>query len=161
MTRMTRTIFLSVCLTVISTAQFVAAQTDSNPLATIKYDRQSKIIGIFWSDKKPDLSCFKSYANLRLVKILYDNDEDAYQLGNLIFTNTKGIREEFMFLLNPLDYSTVVSSNLRVFIGEGNSYRVGAFRCGAGGNSDPQIFSIETIPVKKIVIKQIRNNVNT
>lgn len=146
-------IIFAVCLTVLLAVSFVSAQTDDESLATIKYDRQSRIVGIFWSDKSPDFSCAKSFANLRLVKILYENDDDAYQLGNLIFANSKGIREEFIFSLNQLDYPTVDFSNLRVFIGEGKSYGVGAFRCGAGGNSDPQIYSLVSMPTKKVIIK--------
>lgn len=153
-----RKTLIAVCITMCLTWSKISAQTDDEPLGDVKYDHQSKILGIYWSDKEPDFTCFKSYANLKLVKILYDNDKDAYQLGNLIFANQKGIREEFGFSLNPIrDYSTVDASHLRVFIGEGKSYRVGAFRCGAGGNSDPQIFSIERIPLNKIVKKTKKN----
>lgn len=149
-------ILFLVCLTGLF-ASFVMAQ-ENNELAEIKYDKQNKIAGIYWSEAKPDFSCIKTYEKLRLVKILYEDDADAYQIGNLIFSNSKGIREEFIFSINPTrDYSTLDASNIRVFIGEENWYRVGAFRCGAGGNSDPQIFSLEK-PVEQRIIKKSKKN---
>jgi hypothetical protein len=149
-----RSILLLICLLGMFVF-FVAAQvSDDSEIAEIKYDKQSKIIGIYWSDAKPYWTCSKGYANLKLTKILYSSDEEVDQIESLIFTNSKGIREEFMFALNFSDYSTSDSKNLQSFLGQGNWYRVGAFRCGAGGNSDPKIFSLKKIITQKLKQKR-------
>ena len=150
-------ILLLICLTVLF-ASFVIAQNDNDlELAKIKYDTQSKITGIYWSAAKPDWTCNKSFADLKLIRILYFDDENVDQIDGLILANEKGIREQFIFTLNFANYSTADSKNLQSFLGQGNSYRVGAFRCGAGGNSDPQVFSLEKVTSRKNKTKS-RNN---
>lgn len=150
-------ILLLICLTVLF-ASFVVAQNDEDlEIAKIKYNSRSEVTGIYWSDAKPDWTCNKSYADLKLIKILYFDDENTDQIDGLIFANAKGIREQFIFTLIFSGYSTADSKNLQSFIGQGNSYRVGAFRCGAGGNSDPQIFSLEKIAARKNRTKSKKN----
>ena len=153
-----RSILLSIYLTALF-ASFANAQSDDSEAAKIKYDKQSNIVELYWSAAKPDWTCNKSYANLKLTKILYSNDEETEQIDGLIFANSKGIREQFVFALNFSDYSTADSKNLQSFLGQGTSYRVGAFRCGAGGNSDPQIFSLEKITAQKNKTKASKNKI--
>ncbi|MGI8670969.1 MAG: hypothetical protein ACR2J3_14145 [Aridibacter sp.] len=86
---------------------------------------------------------------MKLTKILYFDDEEVNEVGPLIFTDSRGIRETFGNTLNFSDYSEADKSNLQSFLGQGYSYKVGHFRCGAGGKSDPQVFSLEKLFEKK------------
>ncbi len=145
---LSRSILLLICLTVLF-ASFVVAQDNDLEIAKIKYDKQSYIIGIYWSDTEPDWTCRKIYSKLKLTKIQYFDDEEVDEVGSLIFTDSKGIRETFGITLNFSDYSEADRSNLQSFLGQGYWYKVGHFRCGAGGKSDPQVFSLEKIIEKQ------------
>jgi hypothetical protein len=128
----------------------IFAQVDENDLLqNLKYNRRGELSGIYYSDKTPDWTCRKGYENLRLVRIRYSDDDNAEEIGGLLFSDSKGRREVYVFGLNFTDFSTAHASHLRYFIAQGNWYRVGSFRCGAGGASDPSIFSLELIPSRR------------
>jgi hypothetical protein len=132
------TLFLFCCSV---TAQISGAET----LPRLKFDKNNKLIGIYDTGKNTDWTCHKSVQNLRLVRILYNDEENADIIGNLIFADTKGRREEYVFSLTLSEFSTVDSSHLHLFIAQGNKYKVGAYRCGAGGKSDPFIYSLASV----------------
>lgn len=127
----------------------VPAQSENEPLALLKYDKKSNLTKIFWLDKNSDWTCKKSIENLTLIKILYDEEDEVNQIYGLIFSDKKGRREQFVFSLNFTEYSNVDSQNIRSFIAQKQNYKVSSYRCGAGGNSDPEIFSIEKVIKRK------------
>lgn len=141
-------LFASCCS---ATAQIAGAETSPR----LKYDKNSNLVGIYDTGKNTDLTCGKSTQNLRLARILYDDEDSADTIGNLIFADSKNRREEYVFSLTLSEFSSADSSNLRLFIAQGNWYKVGAYRCGAGGQSDPFIYSLESVvKVKRSKRKQ-------
>ncbi len=147
---MMKTSILTICFLLFAfccsaTAQIAGAET----LPRLKYDKSSNLVGIYDTGKNTDWTCSKSVQTLRLARILSDDEDSADTIGNLIFADAKGRREEYVFSLTLSEFSSADSSNLRLFIAQGNWYKVGAYRCGAGGQSDPFIYSLESyVPPK-------------